>query len=50
MLPVKDYVKVLLVEGREDIESDFFSQEKLSPVLTVFKYSTFTEGYRILKD
>jgi sulfoacetaldehyde dehydrogenase len=49
MLPVKDYVKVLLVEGRDDIESDFFSQEKLSPVLTVFKYSTFTEGYRILE-
>lgn len=49
MLPVNDYVKVLLVEGREDIESDFFSQEKLSPVLTVFKYSTFEEGYRILQ-
>ena len=49
MLPVNDYVKVLLVEGRDDIESDFFSQEKLSPVLTVFKYSTFEEGYRILE-
>jgi sulfoacetaldehyde dehydrogenase len=49
MLPVNDYVKVLLVEGREDIESDFFSQEKLSPVLTIFKYSTFEEGYRILE-
>lgn len=49
MLPVNDYVKVLLVEGRNDIESDFFSQEKLSPVLTVFKYSTFEEGYRILE-
>ena len=49
MLPVNDYVKVLLVEGREDIEADFFSQEKLSPVLTVFKYSTFEEGYRILQ-
>ena len=49
MLPVNVYVKVLLVEGREEIESDFFSQEKLSPVLTVFKYSTFEEGYRILE-
>lgn len=49
MLPVNDYDKVLLVEGREDIESDFFSQEKLSPVLTVFKYSAFEEGYRILE-
>jgi len=41
-------VKVLLVEGAEDIEKDFYSQEKLSPVLTVFKYKTFEEGYRIL--
>ncbi|HAO60549.1 MAG: aldehyde dehydrogenase [Firmicutes bacterium GWF2_51_9] len=49
MLTVDDSVKVLLVEGREDIESDFFSQEKLSPVLTVFKYATFEEGYRILE-
>lgn len=49
MLTVSDSVKVLLVEGREDIESDFFSQEKLSPVLTIFKYATFEEGYRILE-
>lgn len=49
MLTVNDSVKVLLVEGREDIESDFFSQEKLSPVLTIFKYTTFEEGYRILE-
>ena len=49
MLTVNDSVKVLLVEGREDIESDFFSQEKLSPVLTIFKYATFEEGYRILE-
>jgi len=49
MLTVNDSVKVLLVEGREDIESDFFSQEKLSPVLTIFRYSTFEEGYRILE-
>lgn len=49
MLTVNDFVKVLLVEGREDIESDYFSQEKLSPVLTIFKYATFEEGYRILE-
>ena len=49
MLTVNDSVKVLLVEGREDIESDFFSQEKLSPVLTIFKYASFEEGYRILE-
>jgi len=49
MLTVNNSVKVLLVEGREDIESDFFSQEKLSPVLTIFKYASFEEGYRILE-
>jgi sulfoacetaldehyde dehydrogenase len=43
-----DNVKVLLVEGAEDIEKDYYSQEKLSPVLTVFKYKTFEEGYKKL--
>ncbi|MCF7924957.1 MAG: aldehyde dehydrogenase family protein [Candidatus Izimaplasma sp.] len=41
--------KVLLVKGAKEIEEDFFSQEKLSPVLTVFKYDTFEAGYQILK-
>jgi len=48
-ISVEDNIKILLVEGKDDIESDFFSQEKLSPVLTVFKYQTFQEGYRILE-
>lgn len=48
-LEVPDDTKVLLVEGAKNIEDDFFSQEKLSPVLTVFKYQEFTEGYQILK-
>lgn len=47
-LEVPENTKVLLVEGAKDIEADFFSQEKLSPVLTVFKYETFKEGYQIL--
>jgi sulfoacetaldehyde dehydrogenase len=46
---MSDQIKVLLVEGSLDIEKDLFSQEKLSPVLTVFKYSHFDEGYRILE-
>ena len=46
---VEENVKVLLVEGASDIEHDFFSQEKLSPVLTVFKYTHFEEGYKILE-
>jgi len=48
-IKVQDDIKILLVEGAEDIEHDFFSQEKLSPVLTVFKYHTFEEGYKILE-
>ncbi len=47
-LKVLDSIKVLLVQGAQDIENDFFSQEKLSPVLTLFKYKTFEEGYHIL--
>lgn len=47
-ISIPNTTKVLLVEGREDIESDFYSQEKLSPVLTVFKYQTFEEGYQKL--
>jgi len=40
---------VILVEGKDDIENDFFSQEKLSPVMTVYKYKNFDEGYKLLK-
>lgn len=47
-LDVPENTKVLYVEGAEDIEGDWFSQEKLSPVLTVFKYKEFEEGYEIL--
>jgi sulfoacetaldehyde dehydrogenase len=47
-LTVPEKVKVLLVEGSENIEKDFYSQEKLSPVLTVFKYTTFEDGYHKL--
>lgn len=47
-ITVNEDIKVLLVEGADDIEADFFSQEKLSPVLTVFKYDTFEEGFKIL--
>jgi len=47
-IKIDEDIKVLLVEGVKDLESDFFSQEKLSPVLTVFKYDTFKEGFNIL--
>lgn len=48
-LPVDESVKALLVIGDDNIETDYFSQEKLSPVLTIFKYQTFDEGYHILE-
>lgn len=47
-IKVSEDIKVLLVKGADDIEGDFFSQEKLSPVLTVFKYETFEEGFKML--
>jgi sulfoacetaldehyde dehydrogenase len=47
-LSVPENTKVLLVEGADDIEGDFYSQEKLSPVLTLFKYKEFLEGFNIL--
>ncbi len=48
-LNVDEEIEILLVEGATDLENDFFSQEKLSPVLTIFKYKTFDEGYRLLE-
>ena len=47
-IQVDNHIQVLLVEGAKDIENDFYSQEKLSPVLTVFKYDTFAKGFEIL--
>lgn len=44
-IAVPENTKALLVQGRDDIEHDYFSQEKLSPVLTVFAYSSFEDGF-----
>lgn len=41
---------MLLVIGKEPIQEDRFALEKLSPVLTLWKYDTFEEAYRILKE
>lgn len=46
---IPDNVKMLVVEGKQPLEKDLFSQEKLSPVLTIWKYSSFEEGFDILK-
>lgn len=39
---------MLLVEGEMPLEEDLFAEEKLSPVLTVWKYGIFEEGVDIL--
>lgn len=39
---------MLLVEGEMPLEEDLFSDEKLSPVLTLWKYDKFSEGVEIL--
>ena len=45
---VPDNTVMLLVEGDMPLESDKFAEEKLSPVLTIFKYDAFEEGVEIL--
>jgi sulfoacetaldehyde dehydrogenase len=47
-LSVPEDTKILLVEGTLPIEEDHFADEKLSPVLTVYKYSQFEEAVDIL--
>ncbi|NLI52848.1 MAG: aldehyde dehydrogenase family protein [Clostridiales bacterium] len=40
---------MLLVEGEMPLEDDLFAEEKLSPVLTIWRYGAFSEGVEILK-
>jgi len=47
---VDESIKMLMVEGTLPAPIEKFSQEKISPVLTIFKYSTFEEAYKILTD
>ncbi|MGL1892924.1 MAG: aldehyde dehydrogenase family protein [Spirochaetaceae bacterium] len=47
-LKVPETTEILLVEGSMPLEDDFFSQEKLSPVLTIWKYSGFDNAMEIL--
>lgn len=48
-LNVPSSANMLVVEGEMPVEKDRYSEEKLSPVLTIWKYSTFEEGLDILK-
>ncbi|TVR86873.1 MAG: aldehyde dehydrogenase family protein [Spirochaetaceae bacterium] len=40
--------RIILVEGRMPLEEDHFAEEKLCPVLTVYRYREFAEGVDIL--
>ncbi|MCL2044695.1 MAG: aldehyde dehydrogenase family protein [Treponema sp.] len=45
---VPENTRMLLVEGDMPLEDDPFAEEKLSPVLTVYRYDTFEEGVALL--
>ena len=47
-MKIPDNTRILMVEGSMPLEEDLFSQEKLSPVLTIYKYDTWEEGVDIL--
>ncbi len=46
---VPDNTVMLLVKGSTPIEKDRFTGEKLSPVLTLWKYGSYREGLNLLK-
>ena len=45
---VPDGTRILLVEGTMPLETDRFADEKLSPVLTLYRYDGFDEAVDIL--
>ncbi|QUI23686.1 aldehyde dehydrogenase family protein [Vallitalea pronyensis] len=47
-ISVPQTTRMLLVEGELPIEKERFSEEKLSPVLTIWKYTAFDEGLDML--
>jgi len=48
-LSVPADTSILMVEGSLPVESDRFTGEKLSPVLTLFSYDSFRDGLDLLK-
>lgn len=48
-LKVPDDTVMLLVEGSRPVEEERFAGEKLSPVLTLWKYDEYREGLDLLK-
>lgn len=49
-ISIPDGTDILLVEGREPIAQDKFHDEKISPVLTIYKAADFQDAYRILTE
>lgn len=47
-LHVPEDTRILAVEGTMPLEEDHFADEKLSPVITFYRYSTFPEAVEIL--
>lgn len=47
-LAVPEGTRIILVEGRMPLEEDHFAEEKLCPVLTVYRYREFVQGVEIL--
>lgn len=45
-----DDVQILLVEGRQPVADDKFHDEKISPVLTIYRAKDFQDAYRILVE
>jgi len=48
-IPLPEGKRMILVEGRMPLEDDRFAEEKLSPVLTLWKYRDFDEACAILE-
>lgn len=49
-ISIPDGTDILLVEGTEPIAEDKFHDEKISPVLTIYKAVDFQHAYRILVE
>ncbi len=49
-ISIPENTQILLVEGVEPIKSDKFYDEKISPVLTVYKAKDFQHAYKILVE
>ncbi|HAK47175.1 MAG TPA: aldehyde dehydrogenase [Spirochaeta sp.] len=49
-LTVSSNVRILAVEAQSPVCDEKYADEKLSPVIAVWKYSTFDEGLQLLKD